>query len=114
MSHGTVRCGAVPVFDARWANHHIAGVNLLHRLAPLLGQSHAGHHHQPLPGRVSVPGGAGARRKGDVGTRSVDFLAGGKQRIDPYLPGKVVLGTRCRGLVGAAGDLLRPGLVVNG
>ena len=47
-----------------WTPDRVTGLNL-HRLAPFLGETHAGNHDEPLSRGVPVPSGASARFERD-------------------------------------------------
>ncbi|MNI30762.1 hypothetical protein D3C73_846200 [compost metagenome] len=106
VGHAARRRSAVPMLDAGWADDHVSGANLLHRFAPFLDQPYAGRHHQPLPGRVGVPGRPRTRFEIDVGAGGIDCITGGEQRLDAHPPGEPLLRPRDRRLGAGTGDLL--------
>src|SRR6266699_145500 len=98
--------GAMPVLDTGRAPHHVAGADLLDRLAPFLGQAYARRHHKELPLGVGVPGRARARLKGHQAARGTDVAIGRPNRIDPHPAGKEDRGTDSRRLSTRSCDLL--------
>lgn len=78
------------MLDPGRTHHHIPGVYLLHRLAPLLGQPNARCNHQSLTGGVGVPGRTCARVEADVCGRGLQLLVCWEQGIHPHRADEVL------------------------
>lgn len=108
FGHGQVRHGgggrrAVPVAFAAGTRNNVACADFGARATFTLGPTHAAEHHQRLPQRVRVPGGAGAGFEGDDGAAQAGGLCGLERAVDAHRAGEP--GFRAfDGRLGAAAD----------
>src|SRR4051794_24236882 len=100
---GGGRC-AVPALDGWRKPDHVAGPDLLLRVAPLLHPAEAQRDDEGLSDRVCVPSRACAGLEGDVPTRHPRRSGGWEHRIDPNRSCEVLRRPLGRRLRAGAGD----------